>query len=325
MDPVSVTAESAPAPERAHWPLVLVIMPTRGRPELVRESIASVMGQTYPGEIECIVVHDQEPPDEELTRLSTPGRRIMVVTNTHTPGLAGSRNAGLDHVHGDFIATCDDDDVWHPDKLERQIARMLEEPNLLLVGSGIRMRLPGGKILNWPGRADRISYELLLRNRVKELHSSTMVMRRETFTKAGPYDEGLPFSHAEDYDMALRAARAGDVGMIREPLADVRKNIPNMRDRFHGGGFRNVAMGLEYVLAKHPDIAASRRGHARVLGKIAYARSQLGERRTAFRYASKALVRWPLSPHPYIALAHIVTQADPRHMLRAARLFRRGI
>ncbi len=45
------------------WPLVSVIVPTRGRPDLVRAAISSVVGQTYPGPIECLVVHDQEPPD----------------------------------------------------------------------------------------------------------------------------------------------------------------------------------------------------------------------------------------------------------------------
>ena len=49
------------------WPLVSVIMPTRARPEMVRDAIASVVAQDYPGDIECIVVHDQEPLDEDLT------------------------------------------------------------------------------------------------------------------------------------------------------------------------------------------------------------------------------------------------------------------
>ena len=61
----------APLPDDTAWPPVTVIVPTRNRPELVRESIAAVVGQDYPGKIECIVVHDQEPPDEELTRLGT--------------------------------------------------------------------------------------------------------------------------------------------------------------------------------------------------------------------------------------------------------------
>jgi glycosyltransferase involved in cell wall biosynthesis len=313
------------SPRDARWPLVSVMMPTRGRPELVRVSIAAVVGQTYPGMIECIVVHDQEPLDPSLTQLGTASRRVVVVTNTHTPGLAGSRNAGLDMATGEYVATCDDDDVWHPEKLETQITRLIDEPDLLVVGSGIRLRLPGGKVIDRPGRADRVSYQLLLRNRVKELHSSTLVMRRDAFAKAGRYDEEMPYSHAEDYDWVLRAARVGRVGTVRQPLADVRKDIVSSRQRWYRGGAQNVALALEYLLAKHPDIVASRRGHARVLGQIAFARSTLGQRRTALRYATKAIIRWPASPHPYVALIHIATGIDRHHLLRLARLTRHGM
>jgi GT2 family glycosyltransferase len=187
------------------------------------------------------------------------------------------------------------------------------------------MLLPNGRVLTWPGRAERISYQLLLRNRVKELHSSTLVMRREAFTKAGPYDEELPRSHAEDYDWVLRAARVGGVGTIRQPLADVHKDLQTSRERWDRGGAENVAAALEYLLVKHADLAASRRGHARLLGQIAFARSMLGERRKALRYALRGAARWPASPHPYVALAHIVTGLDRRHFLRVARVLRRGL
>jgi len=309
----------APMPERAEWPLVSVIVPTRGRPELVRQTIAAVVAQTYPGDIECIVVHDQESPDEELATLGTARRSIRVVSNTHAPGLAGARNTGLELTSGEFVASCDDDDLWHPDKLQRQIDRLLSEPDLIAVGSGIRLLLPGDKTLEWPGRADRISYELLLRNRVKELHSSTLVMRREAFDKAGGYDEELPFGYSEDYDWVLRLARVGGVGLLEPPLADIRRNATS----WYQGGSEKVAAGLEYLLAKHPDIAKSRRGHARLLGQIAFARSALGQRGLALRLSTKALVRYPASPYPYIALVHAVTRIQPSHMLRAARLFRR--
>jgi Glycosyl transferase family 2/Sulfotransferase family len=309
-----------PAAERA-WPPVSVIMPTRGRPELVRESIAAVVGQTYPGDIECIVVHDQEPPDKSLSSLGTARHRVRVVTNAHTPGLAGARNTGLDLVHGDFVATCDDDDVWHPDKLQVQVARLLDEPDLRIIGSGMRLLLPGNKILDWDGRAERISYELLLRNRVKELHSSTLVIRRDALDKVGRYDEELPNGYAEDYDWVLRVARTGPVGMVTQPLADIRKNSTS----WYQGSAQTTARGLEYMLAKHPDIAASPRGHARMLGQIAFARSLMGERGPAVRYAVKGLSRWPVSPHPYIALVHTATGVHPRHLLRAARLLRRDM
>jgi glycosyltransferase involved in cell wall biosynthesis len=319
---VRSTASSLPPPTlEREWPQVSVIIPTHGRPELVRESIASVVAQTYPGDIECIVVHDQEPPDQDLISLGTERHRVRAIPNSHVPGLAGARNTGLDHASSEYIATCDDDDLWHPDKLKVQVGRLLDEPDLLVVGSGMRLLLPNDKTLDWPGRAERISYQLLLRNRVKELHSSTLVMRREVFTKVGQYDEELPRGYAEDYDWVLRAAQAGPVGMVRQPLADIRRNARS----WYQGNADDTARGLEYMLRKHPDIAASPRGHARMLGQIAFARSSLGERGPALHSAMKALSRWPLSPHPYIALIHVTTGINPKYLLRAARLFRRDM
>jgi GT2 family glycosyltransferase len=310
---------SAPTPE--HWPEVSVLITTRGRPELVRETITTVVDQDYPGDIELLVVHDQEPADEDLTRLGRPGRRIRVLTNTGTPGLAGARNFGLGFLTSDYIATCDDDDLWHPEKLRLQISRLVSEPGLLAIGSGIRLLLPDAKTLDWPGRAERIDYQLLLRNRVKELHSSTLVMRRDAFTKAGNYDEHLPYGYAEDYDWVLRMAKVGGVGLVVQPLADIRRNATS----YYQGGSEKVADGLEYLYRKHPDIAASRRGSARMLGQIAFARSCIGQRGPAMRLALKALTRWPGSPHPYIALAHITTGMQPQHLLRLARLLRRDM
>ncbi len=123
----------------------------------------------------------------------------------------------------------------------------------------------------------------------------------------------------------LRVARVGGVGTVREPLADVHKDLQTSRERWDRGGAENVAAALEYLLAKHADIAACRRGHARLLGQIAFARSMLGERRKALRYAVHAAARWPASPHAYVAFAHIVTGLDRRHFLRAARVVRRGL
>jgi Glycosyl transferase family 2 len=304
------------------WPLVSVVMPTRARPEMVRAAIASVVAQDYQGDIECIVVHDQEPADESLKGLGREHREVRVINNTgHSPGLAGARNSGLDAAHGEFIATCDDDDTWLPEKVRLQVERMLSEPDLLAVGGGLRLLLPDDKVQEWPGRADRISYDLLLRNRVKELHSSTLMMRREAYAKAGQYDEQLPNGYAEDYDWVLRVARTGSVGVVRQPVANIRKNAPS----WYRGVAETACPGLEYMLAKHTDIATSRRGHARMLGQIAFARSALGQRGPALRYATRALVRWPASPYPYIALAHSATGVPPERMLRLARFMRRGM
>jgi glycosyltransferase involved in cell wall biosynthesis len=241
-----------------------------------------------------------------------------VAANRRTPGEAGARNTGFGLATGDYMASCDDDDVWHPGKLQAQVKLLLDEPDLLVVGSGMRLLLPHNRIFEWPGRAERISYQLLLRNRVKELNCSTLVMRREAFAKAGLYDEELPYG--EDYDWVLRAAKVGGIGLVVQPLADIRKDGTS----WYQDAAYKTAEGLEHLLAKHPDLAISRRGHARLLGQIAYVRSTLGERGPALRYTLRALSRWPLSLHAYIALVQITTRVNPRYVLRAARLLGRG-
>jgi glycosyltransferase involved in cell wall biosynthesis len=310
-----------PAPPPGGWPLVAVVLPTRGRPELLREAVDSVLGQDYAGDLEIVVVHDQEQPQLELAELAEPGRSVTLLQNTHAPGLAGARNTGLDHVKADYVASCDDDDFWDRSKLRLQMARMVDEPELGVLGAGIRLLMSQTQVVDWPGDSPDITREQLLRNRRKELHSSTLLVRRSVYDAVGGYDEVLPNSYAEDYEFLLRAVAVAGVGVVNQPLASVRKyNASWFRDRAEV-----VATALEYLLQEHPEIATSRRGHARVLGQVAFARSTLGQRGAAVRLALRAVSRWPFAPHAVLALVHATTGADPRVLLGSVRRFGRGI
>ncbi|MGH3315389.1 MAG: glycosyltransferase family 2 protein [Nocardioidaceae bacterium] len=303
------------------WPLVSVVLPTRGRPDLVRDALRSVLGQSYPGEIECVVVHDQEMPDHSLTGLQGAGRAVRVCTNHRAPGLAGARNTGRDHAVGDFIASCDDDDLWHRDKLTVQMQWLRARPAIWVVGSGIRLMMPGNRVVDWPGRSPVVLRQDLLRSRVKELHSSTLLVRRETYDWVGGYDEDLPCSYAEDYEWLLRAVRLGPLGVVTTPLADIRKDAPSwFRERQ-----QVVAEGLEYLLRTHPELRESRRGEARLLGQIAFAHAAIGDRRTAAGWVLRSLRRWPLTPHAALAAVSIATGLDPRLSLRTAQAMGRGL
>lgn len=246
---------------------------------------------------------------------------MTVTKNRRSPGLAGARNSGLELASGAFVATLDDDDAWHPTKVEKQLQRFASDPDVLALGTGIRLILPEGKSAVWFGRGEDVSYKMLLRNRVKELHSSTLMMRRDAFAKAGRYDEDLPNGYAEDYDFVLRVARVGHVGVVLEPLADIRKDGQS----YYRGRAANTAPALEHFLRKHPDIAADRRGHARLLGQMAFARSCMGDRSTARRLAVRSVLRWPLSPHAYVAIGHLSTGANPALFAKLARRLGRGM
>jgi glycosyltransferase involved in cell wall biosynthesis len=302
-------------------PTVSVVIPTRGRTALLTETLASVTGQDYAGDLEIIVVHDREEIDPALTELSRPGREITSMVNTRTGGLCGARNTGLLSSGGLFVASCDDDDLWYPAKVRLQVERLLGDPDLLAVGAGIRLLMGDRGNVEWPAREAVVTHERLLENRVKELHSSTLMMRRTAFDEAGLYDEELPYSYGEDYDWLLRASRVGRVGAVQEILADIRKDVPSwFRDRS-----LNTATALEYLLAKHPDLHERRRGHARILGQIAYARAAAGERRRGARIAGRALCRYPAAPHAWLALAVAGPGIEPRRMLSAARRVGRGL
>jgi glycosyltransferase involved in cell wall biosynthesis len=292
----------------------------------VREAVDSVLDQDYLGEICLVVVHDQEAPHEALLDLARPGRSVTLLENTRSAGLAGARNTGLDHVRAhhpgaDFVASCDDDDFWDLDKLRLQMDRMVREPDLGVLGTGIRLLMSESHVVDWPGDSSTVTRDQLLRSRRKELHSSTLLVRRSVFEAVGGYDEALPNSYAEDYEFLLRAVAVARIGVINRPLASVRKyNASWFRDRAEV-----VATALDYLLATHPEIATSRRGHARVLGQVAFARSTMGQRGPALRIALRAVSRWPLAPHALLALVHSVTGADPRTLLGSVRRFGRGI
>jgi glycosyltransferase involved in cell wall biosynthesis len=101
-------------------PGVSVVIPTRGRPKLLRRALDSVVGQTYEN-FEIIIVIDGPDPAtiESLKEFSD--TRLTVHVNEQNIGLSGSRNKGVGISRFDFIAFLDDDDFWSEDKLEKQL------------------------------------------------------------------------------------------------------------------------------------------------------------------------------------------------------------
>src|SRR4051812_37531512 len=119
-----------------------------------------------------------------------------------------------------------------------------------------------------------------------EAHPSTVVVRREAFfDRIGPVDEEIPGSYGEDYDWMLRAAAAGPIAVVPEPLVTVLWGQTSHFTR----KWRMISDALQYLLAKHPGFADDPAGLARVQGQIAFAHAALGERSTARAWAARAL------------------------------------
>jgi len=103
--------------------LVSIIMPTYNCGRFIRESIGSVLAQTYQ-EWELIIVDDLSTDDTDAIVRSYEDKRIRYMRNESNMGAALTRNRALCAAKGRYIAFLDADDIWTPDKLEKQIAFM---------------------------------------------------------------------------------------------------------------------------------------------------------------------------------------------------------
>lgn len=119
-------------------PLVSVIIPSHNRPHLLRESIKSVVKQSYL-QWEIIVIDDgsQFPVDENLLR-SEFGAEIRVLRNERPLGLARARYRGAQEARGEIIVHLDDDDLLAPETLEKGVAILEKDSSLDLIFLKVR-------------------------------------------------------------------------------------------------------------------------------------------------------------------------------------------
>lgn len=108
-------------------PLVSVIMPSYNAERHIAESIASVQSQTL-GDWELLVSDDcsSDSTREIVSRMAKSDHRIRFLPLEENGGAAKARNNSLAHAQGRYIAYLDADDLWYPEKLERQVAFMEE-------------------------------------------------------------------------------------------------------------------------------------------------------------------------------------------------------
>jgi glycosyltransferase involved in cell wall biosynthesis len=305
------------------WPSVGVVIPTRGRPEPLRRAIRSVLSQSYPGRIECVVVFDGAPAFDlsDVAPADGGNRTLRALENPRTPGLAGAGNAGVDRTFADVLAFCSDSDEWLHGKIVRQVAA-LEATGADAGVTGIEIATRDRGVFERVPASERVRSAVLLRSRASEIHPSTVAVRREAFhATIGPFDESIPGSYGEDYDWLLRAAGAGDLAVVREPLVRVhRDDEPSVPH-----DWRTIADAIGYLTAKHPELLENRRNAARLYGRLAFAHAALGSGADARRWAWRSARCRPLERRPYLALAVAARLVLPGTVEAWASRYGRGV
>ena len=306
------SGEASTSPE-VTWPSVTVVVPTRDRSKLLDRAVTSILGQRYPGRIECILVFDQSRPDREEQELD--GRLLRVAENDRTPGPAGARNTGTALSRGELIAFCDDDDEWLPDMVRTQVEAM-ERNGAAASVCGHVMVVDSREIVRLP--SPEIRLEHLVRSRTETANVSSVIVRRGLMDRIGLFDESLPGSYAEDYDWFLRIAAVSPILGVRRPL--VRKHWG--AHTWFPERWATIVAAVRQIIAKHPELSGDPRGLGRLYGKVAFGLAAQGKRSEALRWARRTVALDWRQPRAYLALlvwAHLIrpetVQAAVRKLL----------
>jgi glycosyltransferase involved in cell wall biosynthesis len=265
-------------------PAVSVIVPTIGR-ALLDRAVASVLAQTY-ADLEVIVV-----ADGPMQIAPHPDPRVRLVVRPERGGPPAARNSGLDVARGRYIAFLDDDDLWLPEKLARQVP-VLEDGadvvhSLVFVADGDgrvyeRASERGFRLFREVAAAG-YPYAWLLRRSSYQI--GTFVVRRDAVDAVGGFDESLPL--VEDLWFVHELWRRYDLHLVDEPLSMYCFHDANgTRSTNPEVWVRLAERELDWIASHEPPGRSA--AEAYLLMQIAQARWIGGRPRQALRPALRA-------------------------------------
>lgn len=199
-------------------PVVSVIIPCYNRDAYIKKTINSVIVQTYPHiEILCV---DDGSTDRTREILETYKDKIQILEHPErkNKGQSAAINLGLKYSHGEYIAILDSDDLFFPEKIEKQVSFLAKHKEFGLVYSD-------GYNINAAGE---ILYNIFPENHIEDNSPVRMLMechfnlpsnslvRKSVFDKAGFFDESM--RSAQDHDMAIRIMEITQAAYLNMPL-----------------------------------------------------------------------------------------------------------
>lgn len=275
---------------------VSVIIPAYNAAAFIVETVNSALNQTH-RDLEIIVVDDGSK-DGTLAALEQFGSRIRVHQQPNG-GVARARNTGVGLATGEWIAFLDADDLWLPEKIERQLAlasvpmSYTDRWNI-----GARGDLPEQQSALTAMRGGDLFVPLLREGNF--ITNTSVMLRRDLFEKLGGFYTGL--NGTEDWDLWIRVAERHPIGFVPEPL---------VKYRFHGGSIsRNyermsrertqvIARALAMERGRALDWMTRRQIWAETWRTNGWDAGRSGARLDALTGYARAALAWPLYSMPY--------------------------
>lgn len=197
-------------------PKLSVIMSTYNDSQYIRESIDSILDQTF-RDFEFIIIDDASTDNTVEIIRSYTDDRIKLIINEENQGLTKNLNKALTYVTGEYIARMDGDDISLPERFAKQVAYLDNHKDVYLIGCAVKSF--GASDLIWllPDDSEELRVRMLIRPVFA--HPSFM-FRKKLIDEGFRYDE--TFRTAQDYDFASRVAKVHKIGRVQDILMKYR-------------------------------------------------------------------------------------------------------
>jgi len=199
-------------------PLISVIIPTYNRVHTIARCVESIIMQTYKN-IEIIIVDDFSDDDTRSVVNTINDERVQYYCLSENSGACVARNYGINKAKGKYIAFQDSDDVWSPNKLERQLEILLTQKADIVFCSMKRIDEETNEFIDFfPNSMEShfIKSEELLKGNL--VSTQTLLGRRECFLDV-LFNPNMP--RFQDWELAIRLLRKYSIYYSNEILVDV--------------------------------------------------------------------------------------------------------
>ena len=231
-------------------PLVSVVITCYNHEKYIEKSVFSVINQTYQN-IELIVVNDGSTDNSEKILNSLASTHKFHVIHQQNTGLSGATNTGLQAATGKYIALLDSDDLFLPDKLDKQVAFLESHPDIAICG-GNMIIINDNEELSAPRRFPtyrELGFDDIFLERLDVIPASSAMIRKEVIDKTGGFDTTLRL--IQDRYFWLKATAAGfKIAGMKDLLIYYRKHDTNIHNN-HQAMTENLLQILQQY-ADHP-------------------------------------------------------------------------
>lgn len=197
---------------------ISVVMPVYNGEETVMKAIQSILDQTYKN-IEVLIIDDASTDGMKEKLLSIKDERVCCYFCKENGGPSVARNIGIQKARYNYIAFADADDIWHKDKLEKQMRVLANDPDFSMVYCAylykkdhVTGKIPDDSV----GLREGDIFDVLWKGNL--IGTPTMLIKKEILFDVGGFDEKI--RSYEDWELVLKIAKKYKIGYVDEILVD---------------------------------------------------------------------------------------------------------